>query len=470
MNLQTLPPSVAAPPRSGTARPLVWILVAGAAVRLVLLGAFDGLPLYTDDPHHDANHYHHLALGLVERGEFASEGKPISLRPPLYPAFVAAVYYLFGPGNFLAVRAVQLVLSLLTVGVVYLLATEAFSQRVGLWAAGLYCFYPSLLVYNNLLLTEVLFTFLFLLGCLAMVRFLRRDTPGYLAAAGVLLGLAALTRSVLWLSPPLLALFILVAGKGSVRWRVLTAGLLCAAFALTIAPWSIRNTRLEQTFVAVDTMGGRNFMMGNYEHTPLYRSWAAIGVGGEQSWDAVLAAADPSFRQMTQGQRDKRALRYGIDFVKAHPVLTLKRDIIKFLQFWGLERELIAGVSRGIFGELPVPAVVLLAAVILGSYAAAMFTGIFGMVMAPPDDRRLHWFFLLLIAFICGMHTVVFGHSRYHLPLMPLVLMYSASALLSVRAIWQQRAGWRFGLAVGLCVLLVAGWAWVDVAAYLGIV
>jgi hypothetical protein len=86
------------------------------------------------------------------------------------------------------------------------------------------------------------------------------------------------------------------------------------------------------------------------------------------------------------------------------------------------------------------------------------------VLLSPVEDRRLHWFFLLVIVFICGMHTLVFGHSRYHLPLMPLVLLYSASALVHIRAIWQRRGRPAFWAACGVCVLFVAGWGWGLVA------
>ena len=54
--------------------------------------------------------------------------------------------------------------------------------------------------------------------------------------------------------------------------------------------------------------------------------------------------------------------------------------------------------------------------------------------------------------------------------ILPLVLMYSASALVHARALWQRRNRPAFWLAAGACALLAAGWAWVDIAVYLGAV
>jgi hypothetical protein len=212
-------------------------------------------------------------------------------------------------------------------------------------------------------------------------------------------------------------------------------------------------------------MGGRNFMMGNYQFTPLYRSWAAIELEGEKSWFHELSSTYPPADWKTQGLRDKLALRHGLKYVWEHPGQTLKRDVVKFLDFWGLERELIAGAVQGHFGAISNTAVLALAVLICGSYAAVTILGIFGAILFPPRDKRYHALLLLVIAFVCGMHTIVFGHSRYHLPLIPLVLIYTANAVANAPQLWAQRHHWSFRLAGCLSALLIVGWLWGFVAA-----
>src|SRR6059058_6016054 len=197
-------------------------------------------------------------------------------------------------------------------------------------------------------------------------------------------------------------------------------------------------------------MGGRNFMMGNYRFTPLYRAWDAVSLQGEQYWYSELESAHPPSELVTQGQIDQLAFRHGLAFVREHPLLTLQRDMVKFFHFWGLERELIAGAAAGYFGTIPRPALVILTLLIFGSYTSAMVSGVFGMTMTPPSDRRVHWLLLLVVGFICAVHVVTFGHSRYHLPVMPIVMLYSASALVHARDIWRRRCERSFRVAIGL--------------------
>ena len=79
-------------------------------------------------------------------------------------------------------------------------------------------------------------------------------------------------------------------------------------------------------------------MMGNYEYTPLERSWATISlVQGDKSWDSVLRQQHPEVKGMTQGQLDKAALRYGISFVLKHPLLTVRRTLVRLFNFWQLD-------------------------------------------------------------------------------------------------------------------------------------
>lgn len=457
------PPATASGPGPSrrAAHPLLWILLGGAIVRGVLLWWFAGEPLNV----YDEREYNELAVNLLERGEYVLEGQTCSMRPPLYPAFAAAVYACFGHENHQAVRAVQAVIGLATVVLVYLLGRAVYDRRVGLWAAGLYCFYPSMLGQANLLLTETLFTFWLVAVCLVVAGAFRRASIGRLGAAGVLIALAALTRSILWLFPPVLAVYVLAAFPSRFPRRLAGAALMAAAFAATIAPWSIRCSRLEKTFVAVDVMGGRNLMMGNYEYTPLERMWDVISMPDDPAreakpWYRMLARENPGFAQRTQGQRDKLAMRYALRYMIAHPAQTAVRTVVRFFNFWQLERSLVAGMGRGWFGNLPLTVVLPATALIFGAYAAAILAGIFGAVTAGPSNWRLHGLLLLAIAHVCGLHALVFAHSRYHLPLMPLVLIFAAAALLQWRRIWADRGTWRFRLAAVLCLVLIGGWVW----------
>ena len=434
------------------------ILAAGLVLRLVLLWRFDGVGLGI----HDERDYNQLAISIVQRGEYGfAPGQLTSIRPPLFPAFVAAIYSVCGIENYQAIRLANVLLSLVTTVVVYLLARRMFCGRVAFVAAALVTFYPSLVGAGNLVLTETLFTLLVCSFLLASERYLATSSRWAIVAAGVLLGLAALTRSAVWLFPPVAAALILWTGpERMIRGRLVSAALLCVAFALTLAPWTIRNTTLHKTFTTVDVMGGRNVMMGNYEHTPWDRPWAAIEIQGEKAWHQVLSRAHGGLAGKTQGQIDKLAMRQALEYIAAHPGQTLARSTAKLFHFWQLERELVAGGKQGIWGTFSTPLLLLMAAAIVGTYCLVMVSGLFGVWMMPPSNRAVHWLLVLLVLFVTALHSVAFGHSRYHLPLMPIVILYAAACLVHWRVVVGQWRSWPFAAAAAMSLVLAASWAW----------
>ena len=167
-------------------------------------------------------------------------------------------------------------------------------------------------------------------------------------ACGVSLGLAALTRSVLWPLPLVLCPLLVVLLRAGLVRRLALPLLVFAGYAVVVAPWAVRNTRLQGVVTIVDTMGGMNLRMGNYEYTPDDRMWDAVALTGEKSWVNGLAPAPPG-EPMTEGRKEKWAQRKAIEYMRDHPGDTLRRAFIKFADFWGLEREFIAGVQSGLF-------------------------------------------------------------------------------------------------------------------------
>jgi len=233
------------------------------------------------------------------------------------------------------------------------------------------------------------------------------------------------------------------------------------AFCLVLAPWSVRNSAVQQTFVPVDVMAGRNLMMGNYDYTPTYRAWDAISNVDETSWNQVLFSKSlvppPG---ATQGQLDKIAMRYGIKYMFTHPLETCERMLVKLVNFWQLEREVIKGSMEGDFGSVARLAWLPMALSITACYIATVFLATFGILLSPPANWRLHVVFVLLIALVCGLHTITFAHSRYHLPLIPVLSIYAGAAVARFRDILQRWRSRQFIAACFVCLALTLSWVW----------
>jgi hypothetical protein len=141
--------------------------------------------------------------------------------PPLYPVFLS-LFSVF-PNMAAAAQIGQALLGVGAVGLVYAMGALVHSTRAGLLAAAVYAVWFSTVI-TTWFYQETLYVPLVLL---AFVLYLRASSHRAFFLAGVVFGLAALTRSMpLYFLPFLLA----------VRWRRAPAVLL--GFVLAVAPYS----------------------------------------------------------------------------------------------------------------------------------------------------------------------------------------------------------------------------------------
>ncbi|MCH9020532.1 MAG: glycosyltransferase family 39 protein [Proteobacteria bacterium] len=199
------------------------IFLIALAVRLAyhqLVPAFDG----SYDNGSDTGKYIWRAVSILEHGEVVrvidGEPNPDFGRMPVYPAFVAAIFWLARGESLAAVTAVQAVANALTVLALGLIAA-ALNRRWFAPAALLACVWPAFVVYAAWVLSDSLFVDLFTWGLCACVWASRsRHWRLLLVGAGLAFGLALLTRPVLMFFPyllvPILA-YLLVANRGT-RW------------------------------------------------------------------------------------------------------------------------------------------------------------------------------------------------------------------------------------------------------------
>jgi 4-amino-4-deoxy-L-arabinose transferase-like glycosyltransferase len=182
------------------------------------------------------------ATGTFTRYPDAPAFVPEVIRTPGYPAFVALVYLLFGAGNQVALVVAQAFVFAALCLIVFATARRITSERNALAAAWLTALFPPLPYFAALALTELWTAFVVSLAMLACIRAVQSGRVGAYALAGVLFSLTTLVRPAFVLLPFFLAFAVplLVRSERSrtalARWAVL-----CAAAALTLAPWFTYN-------------------------------------------------------------------------------------------------------------------------------------------------------------------------------------------------------------------------------------
>lgn len=196
----------------------------------------------------DALGYKKLGENIYQKGIFSrSEGEPYlseSFRTPGYPVLIAAALWLGGSFSFLIV--LQILASGVIAFLLFRLAEEAgLGERA--WIAGLFgAIEPAGLFLSGVLLTETIYTALFLGALLFVVR---RDERLFLG--GALLGLATLVRpSGMIILIPLILWIVLSNGVGRLK-RVIFFVL---GWTIIVSPWIIRNGQMFGVYAISDVV------------------------------------------------------------------------------------------------------------------------------------------------------------------------------------------------------------------------
>lgn len=171
----------------------------------------------------------------------ASEPGPLNTGP-VYLLFVGVFASVFPLAwAVIAIKLVQFVLSTATAAFVYKLGYTFWGHRAGMIAGAGVALGPMFIIDSAAIVTEPLFMFL-LFAALVLIVEGRR-----MAAAGVLLGLATLTRAVLLAFPATLVIYLVI--ERGWRRAVRPAVMLLLVFGLTILPWTVYNLVKWQRFV-----------------------------------------------------------------------------------------------------------------------------------------------------------------------------------------------------------------------------
>lgn len=245
-------------------QPAVIVFSVAALTKIIF-----GLAVVTDaeriisDP--DAIGYFRLAENLRHHGVFSrSEQAPFapdSVLTPVYPFFVAVLLALAG-GKLWIIPVAQGLINSLSAVLVFKAGEKLFGTRAGLIAGLFYALDPSALVHTFSLLTESLFTFLFLIANFFLIRYTSKPSAKSLIISAALLSVAALCRPVaLYFFVPAAAMVFFV-DSSSLKIRARNAAIYLIVFALTLSPWLIRN-KLISGAAQLTSIQGINLLLMN---------------------------------------------------------------------------------------------------------------------------------------------------------------------------------------------------------------
>ncbi len=363
---------------------------------------------------------------------------PLRLRfifhPPMYPYFVGVLFTLFG--TLTAVKVAQCLIGALLVPAVGRIGQKAFGESAGLVAAAVTAFYPELVWFAAHFWAETIFATLLWWGFERLFEADARESLGVTAVAGLLFGVAVLTRETVLYFLPLAAIWLAWRRGGGGR----RAAVLVVTALVVILPWTLRNWMVFQTFVPVSTAGAMNLWQGN---THLSRQEVY-----EEYW-AVRGRV-----QKYQHTR-KRAVEAILD---RQPLWLFEKVRDEMPQYWAAHGQPIVHLERGAYGDVSRARAVTAIVVVLAPYLAVLGLFVVGIAVLPP--RRPVVLLLAFLLFYVLLHVAAHGYPRYRLPSLPVLFLVAGQGFVFLRTVPRPRPGPRrlwSAAGVGLALALSVG-------------
>ena len=400
-------------------RAIGWLLfVAALALRMgwvVLCWLRDGPQLEFDD---ERLHWE-LACNLIHNGELISDDGRYAARMPVYPLFLALFAGLGQTGIFVA-RLTQALLGAASTLVAYRFANRVLGSQAALLAGLLVCCDPYAIFFANLLLTEIPFV-LIGLALTACAWHLATQTKHQRAPLGVaLLGSAAvLTRpsAAGWVFSLWLVLWLTNRNR---RRSVIRLLIFATIFILLMLPWGIRNRAVLGSYAWLSTNGG----------VTLYD---AQGPQADGSSNQAFLKNMPELANLDEVDRDVTLRRMALEQMKSDPTRVLQLAWTKFRRTWNpipnfqdYRSGFTALISAVFTGIVLVLATIGTARTVASrrrkteNTATARISGII----------TYHVLLWLPVVYFTLVHCVFIGSLRYRVPLMPLLALVAATALL----------------------------------------
>lgn len=344
-----------------------------------------------------------------------------SFRAPLYPTFLAVVYFFNGLdfSRFFAARFAQVILLGAPLApLTYWVAKYFFfplslgemkeerrkkDERIARTAAWLVAAYPMLLVYPLGLGTENPFFVLLLSSFLFLLLSIETPSAFHLLLSGLFLALTALTRSVILPFAGLAILYLVYLHRTK-------AFLVAAAFVFVISPWVIRNSLLYKKLTGIETSMGYNLYLGYHPQ-------------GNGSF--IFGPSLDLLTIMNDAERDKVGTQKALEFIKDQPERFVPLTINRLGFFFGLEkRVLMYFYSNNIFGFIPRPLLLTISAILLLPFTIISTSAMFGLSLLKWKPQTI-LLLLLLVSYLLP-HVFILAEDRFHLALIPYFAILAA--------------------------------------------
>jgi 4-amino-4-deoxy-L-arabinose transferase-like glycosyltransferase len=308
--------------------PLVIVILA----LVIRFGASMFFTSLNAEPQKDERIFTKIAWNLATGNGYSLNGEiPTARRPPAYPLLIAGVFSIFGK-SWVAARVVNVIMSAITIWVIYLIGCRLFNKTVGTIAALISAFYPAFIQYSLRLYSDTFFVFILSIVILLFIHIYESpDTLKMMLVCGVLIGMAILTRSELLFFIPFVFIWTYLLYR-----RFLPAlrafAIILIPLLLIVGPWLIRNYIILDGFMVSANLGRVMWGVHNpdtFSDLNLMGGWSPPPLDIRNAGDVPRDSWDLAYRYLPEREWDQQHIELALDSIKQNLRLLPRMGIYK---------------------------------------------------------------------------------------------------------------------------------------------
>jgi len=384
-------------------------------------------------------------------------GRDVFYQAPLYPYFLASIYWLAGR-SLMIVRLVQAAIGSCSCVLVAAAASRLFSGRAGLVAGLMLAIYAPAIFFEGLLQKSVLDVFFV---CLALWLIAEIITPSSKSwpwlALGLALGALSLTRE------NAVVLIVVILGWAILRFGMRSSAALTLGVAVALVPVTVRNSIVGGGFYVTTSQFGPNFFIGNHAGADGTYQSLRYGRGAPEyeQRDASELAENALHRKLTPREVSSFWTGRALAFIASEPGAWLKLMARK-IALLANATEMVDTEDQATYTEW---STVLSLLGPVTHFGVLVPLALAGILVTWSCRSRLGILYALPVAY-SGSVVIFYVFGRYRYPLVPMLILFAAPAVVGVATAVLDAARYRAGASRLDAARYRAGASRLDAARY----
>lgn len=375
-------------------------------------------------PNDYINYYKPGAENILKgRGYVDSDGELILTFSPGYPLYLTLPLFVTNVTGFHDITIIRIFNVFTTVAstiIFFLLVELLFNTRIAFFSTFIWMTYPFHLWLIKAPSSEIPFLLFFFGGLWLYFRAIIENNNTYLFLSGVLLGCAALIRPIGILLGVICCVALLLLRKYPVKRQIFCGSIVLIGFVLAILPWEMHVYLKEGEIIPLRKVEPEEII-------PAYAFAVKPGAGGDQASipDDVMALM-LRLSEKKDFESKRAVIGYLMKEFVDNPTPVIKLFIIKLARAWY--------ATSAMWYENYI-------LVIQIFYFMTIIPGLLFAFKQYREKTPTILFILSIIVYFWGMTFIAKSILRYMVPVMALLLVFSAIAL-------DNLVKWKFGSGI----------------------